>query len=94
MSDLATMTHDYQKAAATFPASRSTMISQSFQAQATNAFPEHESLDTWGGSTASGSNLTLFSFSLDGSLCHIQLQLADLSIVVAYQTDVHTVYFM
>lgn len=61
MSDLATVTHDYRKAAAQLPALKSTWISQSLSAQATNGFPENTSSATYEGSVASGSNLILSS---------------------------------
>lgn len=57
MSDLASVTHHYQKAAPSLPALKSTWISQSLSAEATNGFPENASLAAVEGSVASGSNL-------------------------------------
>lgn len=60
MSNLATVTHNYQKAASPFPELSSKWISQSLWAQAANALSKHVSLVSFEGSVASGSNLTLF----------------------------------
>lgn len=49
MSDLATVTHSYEKAVAPFPALKSTWISQSLWSQAANGFSKQVPLATSGG---------------------------------------------
>lgn len=62
MSDLAIVTHDYEKLRSPFPALSCKWISQSLCAQAANGFSKYTSLATFEGSVVSESNLTLWVF--------------------------------